>query len=277
MVVGCTRPLPRPTEWVSTSVEGAVPGSISRTGSLKAEPIDRPMVEDDSFGVISPTGALLAAGVMDYPAGVERAPYLRTRWAWPRGEVDETGAERVERARAAVFVHVLDPGDDVVAAARYAYRLGDRIAALADGCVNDFFARRFFAPGGWEVPGADPQFDALEHVSLYAEPLHDGLWLRTHGLVKFGRPEMEIYRVKREMSSRAIETIGTFVDHVVRDRPIAPGHTLGNPSRPLLAQPGRRHPDYWEGMPVLELVDVDRKGEPFPSGANHGLAAMIWA
>lgn len=127
------------------------------------------------------------------------------------------------------------------------------------------------------MPDPDPQFEAREHVSLYVDPLHDGLWLRTHGLVKFGRPELEIYRVTPEMSGRAIETIGNFVDYVVCDRPIAPGHTLGNPSRPLLARPGMRHPDYWEGTPVLEFVDVDRRGSPFPSGANNGLAAMTWA
>lgn len=72
-----------------------------------------------------------------------------------------------------------------------------------------------------------------------------------------------------EMSSRAIETIGAFVDYSVSERPIAPGHTLGNPKRPLLAREGMRQPAYWDGIPDLELVDVDRKGSPFPSGANQ--------
>jgi hypothetical protein len=116
-----------------------------------------------------------------------------------------------------------------------------------------------------------------EGDTFYAEPLHDGLWLRTHGIIKFGRPELEIYRVTPETSARAIDTLENFTEYVIRERPIAPGHTVGNPSRPLMARPGRRHDDYWEGTPVLELVDVDRKGSPFPAGANNGLAAMIWA
>ncbi len=247
MIIGCTRPLPAPADWVSGSAAGTVPGSISYVGPRKGEPDDRPMIEGDALGVISPGGAMFAATVSDFPLSAGRPEYLRTAWAWPSGRVDEAVAERFDRARIAVMIHMLDPGTDGVAAARYGYALADRVAALANGCTNDFFARRFFAPGGWEVPDPDPQFEAREHVSLYADPLHDGLWLRTHGIIKFGRPELEIYRVTPETSGRAVETIGNFVDYVVRERPIAPGHTLGNPSRPLLARPGIRHPDYWEG------------------------------
>ena len=277
LIVGCTRALPSPGDVVSPSTSGAVPGSISRVGPRKAEPDDLPMIEGDVLGVIGPGGAMLGVTVSDFPRSAGRPGYLRAECAWPRGEVDEGAAELFERARTGVLINMLDPGNDVVGAARYAYRLADRFAALGNGCTNDFFGRRFFAPGGWEMPDADPSFDPTEHVSLYADQLHDGLWLRTHGLIKLGRPELEIFRITSEMASRALQTIASFVDYAVRERPIAPGHTIGNPNRPLLARPGSRQIDYWEGTPVLELVDVDRKGSPFPSGANNGLAAMIWA
>lgn len=235
------------------------------------------MTEEQSFGILSPDGGMFVARVSEFPVKIGRPDYLDSKWGWPRGEVNEEAAERFRRARSAVFIYMYDPGPSVVSAARYGYRLADRIAELGDGCTNDFFARRFFTPAAWESPDHQPGFDPVEHVSMYADQLHDGLWVRTHGLIKFGRPEIEIYRVTSEMASRAIQTIGNFVQYVVDERPIAPGHTVGNPNRPLLARPGTQQHEYWEGTPVLELVDVDRNGSPFPAGANKGLAAMTWA
>lgn len=276
MIVGCTRALPPAALWVSRSEPGAVAGAISRQGGRKADPIDLPMRDGDAYGVISPHGAMFVVAIDHFALSIPRPDYLHVKWAWPGGEVDEEAARRFERARIGVGIHMIDDGDDPVETARYAYRLGDRLAALSGGCTNDFFARRFFAPGGWKVPDAGAGFEAREHVSLYAHELHDGMWFRTHGLVKFGRPELEIYRVTGETAKSAVETLGNFVDYVVSEQPVEPGHTLGNRQRPLLARPGSRDPAYWEGTPVLELVDVDRNGSPFPSGANHGLAAMTW-
>ena len=71
-----------------------------------------------------------------------------------------------------------------------------------DGC-----AFRFFGPTGWPVENAHPEFDAREHVHIHIES--DSGWLHTHGLIKFGRPEMEIYGVPDELYPVAFATLWT--------------------------------------------------------------------
>ncbi len=79
--------------------------------------------------------------------------------------------------------------DGMPAAAEYHF--ADRIATLTDGVISDKEALRYTFPGMWRVPGAVSPVDSREHIVIHLEAMETGIWAHTHGLVKFGRPEMD--------------------------------------------------------------------------------------
>ena len=83
--------------------------------------------------------------------------------------------------------------------------------------------------------------------------------------------------VPHDLLLKGMETTANYASYVIEEKVIAPGHTLGNPNAPLHARIGKTDWDHWEGAPVLELVDVDRSGQPVPIGVERGLRLMRWA
>ena len=139
-------------------------------------------------------------------------------------------------------------------------------------------AQRFFAGETWRAEQYTEGFDPPSHISLHTHPAAPkGLWLHTHGLIKFGRAELEMRAVPPELLKDAIHTVLNFASYVVEEREIRPGNTVGNPDAPLIARVSYPDPDHWEGAAVLELVDVDRSKNPVPIGVERGLRALIWA
>ena len=143
----------------------------------------------------------------------------------------------------------------------------------------DTAAFRFFGPGGWPVE-ADlavenpyPEFDVREHVQIHIET--DSRWFHTHGLIKFGRPEMEIYGVPPELDDTAFATLLDISHYVITSAVIEPGQTCGDPSQPFYAREGSKEREHWNGVSVLELVDLDESGEPVSSGAPKALQLSV--
>ena len=160
------------------------------------------------------------------------------------------------------------PGNDVRDTVIFATRVAQRLAALGDGVVMDGPAYRFFGPEGWPVEGPNPEFDAREHIHIHM--VSD--WFHTHGLIKFGRPEMEIYDVPSEFDTVAFATLLDISQYVITGELIEPGQTCGDPSQPFYAREGKKNrEDHWNETSVLELVDVDQRGKPVASGAPQAL------
>jgi hypothetical protein len=101
-----------------------------------------------------------------------------------------------------------------------------------------------------------------------------GSWIHTHGLRKFGRPELEVYDVRNELAPATSWLFLDLASYLVDGALIRPGETLGDPKRPVGIRIGARDREHWEEIPVLELVDVDDAGMQ-ARGAARGLAA--WA
>lgn len=169
-----------------------------------------------------------------------------------------------------VIIEMVTPGKEVRETVVFATRLALRLATLADGIVMDTRAYRFFGPTGWPVEGAMPEFDVREHVHIHIES--DSRWFHTHGLIKFGRPELEIYDVPEELDDTAFATLLDIAQYVVTSTLIEPGQTCGDPSRPFHAREGTKNrKDHWNDVSVLELVDVDERRKPVSSGAPKAL------
>jgi hypothetical protein len=163
-------------------------------------------------------------------------------------------------------------GKDVAQTVVFVTRIAQRLAALVDGIVWDTTAFRFFGPAGWPVGEAIPEFaefDVREHVQIHI--VSDSQWFHTHGLIKFGRPELEIYGVPPELEDTAFATLLDISQYVATSAVIEPGQTCGDPTQPFYAREGTKEPEHWDGVSVLELVDLDESGEPVSAGAPKAL------
>jgi hypothetical protein len=161
------------------------------------------------------------------------------------------------------------PGKDVVESVVFANNIARRLAELGDGIVMDGPAFRFFGPAGWPVEEPMGEFDIRAHVHIHF--VTDEGWFHTHGLVKFGRPEMEIYDVPPDLEQMAHATLLDIAQYVATSSLIESGQTCGEPTQPFHAREGTKNGDHWEGVPVLELVDLDERGKPVASGAPKAL------
>jgi hypothetical protein len=169
-----------------------------------------------------------------------------------------------------VTLQMATPAEDVRETVLFATRLAKRLATLGDGIVMDACAYRFFGPAGWPVEEPIAELDAREHVHIHIES--DSRWFHTHGLVKFGRPEMEIYDVPPELDDVAFTLLMNTAQYVIDSALISPGETCGDPNQPLYAREGTKNQKaHWEGVPVLELVDIDERRKPVASGAPKAL------
>ena len=169
------------------------------------------------------------------------------------------------------------PAENVQETVLFATALAKRLASASDGVVMDTCAYRFFGPSGWPVENPVPDFDAREHVHVHVETGGgaDARWVHTHGLIKFGRPEMEIYEVPPEMDGVAYTMLLDIAQYTITSALIAPGQTCGDPKQPFFVCEGKKNRrGHWEAVPVLELVDLAENGKPVSSGAAKALQAF---
>jgi hypothetical protein len=218
-------------------------------------------------------GGAVESEVLEPARNRDRLP---EREIWPYVGLNEDLARRITDAQHDVSLVLASPGESVADTVLEATRQASTLAELADGCVHDLFAMRFFGPDTWRVDEPLAEVDVREHVTLHTVPVVDGgdrFWVHTHGLVKFGRPEFEIYDVPAEMVNGVANALNDMGQYVLSGALVSPGETLGERAVPLHARLGEREPDHWEDIPVLELVDVDEGGQPVGSGAERGVRA----
>ena len=217
------------------------------------------------------TGSAVEATVQPATGGSERVP---PEDMWPALGLTPELADRFEQAHFDLTISLTRPEEPIAPAVLELTRLADRVAELATGCVHDPAAQRFFGPGTWRIPDRLAEIDVREHVTIHAVGAEGpaGGWIHTHGLIKFGRPEFEIYDVPENMAAGTAAALNDLGQYVLTGAFVAPGQTVGDPSVPMQARPGTREPGHWGKIPALELVDVDEQGEA-ATGATRGLRA----
>jgi hypothetical protein len=108
------------------------------------------------------------------------------------------------------------------------------------------------------------------HSSPSIEP--DSNWLHTHGLIKFGRPELGIFDVPPELHHAAFGMLLNTAQYVITSAIITPKQTCGDPNQPFYARKGTRNREgHWNDVSVPELVDLDERRKPIPSSAPKAL------
>jgi hypothetical protein len=254
-IVSCAGPLPAPEALLGDAIP---PGTA--------------LVVDKTYDVPTDSGGTLELRVEEAERRAEHIPHEEI---WPYVGLTPDLARRVLEARYDIGLLLKDPGESVADTVLEATKLADRLAGLSDGCVNDLSAMRFFGPGTWRIPEPLAEVDVREHMTVHAVPDEraTGSWVHTHGLIKFGRPEFEIYDVPTDMTEGAAVALNDMGQYVLTGALISPGETLGDRAVPLHARIGGRDREHWEETPVLELVDVAEDGQPADSGASRGLRA----
>jgi len=143
--------------------------------------------------------------------------------------------------------------------------LADRIAELGNGVVVDIDACRHYYPHDWKVSSRLAEMDVREHVSLHVEPTQTGsLWLHTHGLIKFGRPELEMLDMPENVRLQASALMLTAAQCVLDGAVIKPGDRIGSGESSLLMTRGRNFKSHFD-TPVLEFVNGNSQ-----AGKNAG-------
>ena len=80
---------------------------------------------------------------------------------------------------------------------------------------------------------------------------------------------------RRSWSRVALGMLLDTAQYVITSALIAPGQTCGDPHQPFYAREGTKNPQgHWEGVPVLEWVDLDARRRPVASGAPKALQAF---
>lgn len=156
----------------------------------------------------------------------------------------------------------------------FGMELGDRLALLTRGVVLDEVCRRYYLPGEWRIPDRASQTDAREHVSLrLVDDDGGGIWMHTHGLVKFGLAELEVRQLAPEHADAATWLLSDLAQRSADGAVLREGQTVGAREVPLMLRlGGPKTSSHFAGR-VLELVDVDRWGRPAEAGATQGMEA----
>jgi hypothetical protein len=279
-MVACASTLPSASALLHPQGEGgAMPGTFGPKPKETLEPSfgGRPLRPGDAFMARSTGGAAFLVSVEDGRSAEEFPGRALTPEAWPFVKLNADLARRAREAKAVVIVMLVTRGQNLVRDILFATRLADRISVLGDGCANDLLGCRFFGSGSWQVEQPVGELDAREHIVIHAESGDPaGLWVHTHGLIKFGRPEFEIYGVPEAMWKGLSVAFLDLAMYVIGGALVKPGDTIGAPDAPLAAREGTRHrKGHWEECPVLELVDVDAARKPVEQGALRGIGALL--
>jgi len=272
--------LPAPSRIVHPKGEGeALPGTAGPEPRKTLEPgfLERPLRPGDSFMILSAGRGAFHVSVEGLESVKDSPARTLSRDAWPYVRLTEDLARRAREATATVVVMLVRRGQNLAQDVLFATRLADRISSLADGCVNDLMGCRFFGSGSWRVSDPAAEVDARDHVLVHAETGDPrGMWVHTHGLIKFGRPEIEVYEVAEPVWKEVSLAVLDLAMYLIGGAIIGPGETVGDPGVPLVARLGTRHrKGHWEDCPVLELVDVDENRKPLETGAMRGLEALL--
>ncbi len=278
MVVALTKPELPPLVMLANpdGFDGAVKGMAGPADQQPtADNMMRPMKEG-AYVAISPAKGCCSLRVERIEPGATGGLELDPDMLAASGLSEEMLAKFNQPAWR-VMLQMESPAKEVSETVLFATRLAQRLALLGDGVVMDTCAYRFFGPEGWAVEEPVGELDAREHVHVHIET-GDGngaRWFHTHGMLKFGRPEMEIYEVAPELDDTAFALLLNTAQYVISTALIEPGQTCGDPNQPFYARAGTKSRDgHWEDASVLELVDVDERRQPVATGAPKALQAF---
>jgi tetratricopeptide (TPR) repeat protein len=190
-------------------------------------------------------------------------------------DLDRTAVRRFENAPWDVRLMLVEHGFDPLLAALSACKLCDSFLRFAGGIGVDLETGLAVSGGDWrnESPAT---LDIRKHVIVRARQTSPGrYWLRTAGLCKFLRPELEVCELPHELVEGARSLLLEAAAEAAQGEILRDGDVVGSARCPLLLRPSRRGTEDAAPRVVYELVDVHAGREPVAAGATKGIQALL--
>ncbi len=190
-------------------------------------------------------------------------------------DLDRQAMQRFENAPWDVRLMLADHGFDPLLGALSACKLCDSFLRFAGGIGVDLETGLAVKGGDWrnESPAT---LDMRKHVTVRALQTSPGkYWLRTFGMCKFLRPELEITELPHELVEGARSLLMEAAAQAASGAILREGELAGSPKCPMLLRPSKRGTEGMAPRVVFELVDLSPGKEPAAAGATKGIQALL--
>jgi tetratricopeptide (TPR) repeat protein len=168
-------------------------------------------------------------------------------------------------------------GERATPALTWATRVLLIMLGITEGVALDPAAQRAY--GRTQLAQLAAATQATAHIALHSESWGaDELWLHTHGLQKFARPELELLGVPRAFEAEGRTLILELADNLTQGISLSAGQEvdLDDLGR-LMALSVPSDVDHQAPYGRLRLVDVPEPGEQLTTGANRLLLRTVLA
>jgi hypothetical protein len=193
--------------------------------------------------------------------------------AW-RDSPEDDLARAVSGAEYDLVVELMEVHDRVEAVEQTT-GVARRLAELTRGTVLDPLCARTLPPPNPNTRPGDVEAHVVIHAVTGDDAEDETAWLHTHGLIKFGRPELELKHVPPELVEVGARFLNNLGQYLIDGAAVLPGETVGARGAPLIARQSNDVVEHEPEIPMVELVDVGDDGEPVERGVERGLRA--WA
>lgn len=190
------------------------------------------------------------------------------------------GADDVQtlrEGRMALDLRVTVLGEQAYPALAWATRVLLVMLGITEGVALDPAAQRAY--GRTQLAQLAAASAPVAHVALHAEPWGaDGIWLHTHGLQKFARPELELLGVPTAFEAEGRTLILELAENLARGIQLSAGQEvdLDDLGR-LMALSVPADVDHQAPYGRLRLVDMPAPGEQLGTSAQRLLLRTVLA
>lgn len=125
------------------------------------------------------------------------------------------------------------------------------IARRTDGIALDLYALRSYTVEDFARLIEKEEMGVLDFISIAVTEEAGSLWLRVRGMIKWGRPDLVVYDIRRQDAHLAATVLNSVATYLAAGNEILPGQTM----------------QLGPGVLTFAAAQERVKGEFFPNGA----------
>jgi len=188
-------------------------------------------------------------------------------------ELSEEDRNTVLQARMIVRVRLAAPGCSVSDTLAVLVRFVESLRRLTDGVVQDALSHTLWGVAQWRHWAENAENNLVEsQIRFEALDEGDSVWIHTHGMQKFGLPELEIENIPAVLVQSGLRLMFMAAKSLLASRESRPdvGSPFSLPGTPILLDMQSTPPDMEGHFPSGSLKIV-----PYLSGGNPKESGLI--